>query len=413
MITLNTTQQKFVDEATEAMSVPGLYTLCGYAGTGKTSCLAHLYDIDPELIFLTPTHKAKGVLKSKLGAGAIVMTTTAYTKSFEGTKLDRMQLAWELAETEAERDKIDKRIIKLKKSGDAQQPVFGDRSRPPELDGMFLKVVVDEASMVTRDDRNKIMANVDAALFVGDGFQLPPVTKQGEQNQDWFANHRHNWIFEEVVRQSKESGILTLATAVRQATERFELHQWVHDNRKKFGDVFMIDESPRMLKEIAKESAVALSFMNYVVDELSYSVRRVLGHDEHKVIPEDKLYASNNFADYQNKDELSVKSDMTLGKQGSGVWTVRNLTQNFEQVVMVNDAHLVADMENADRKEKRSERGLLIRFDYARTVHSSQGSEWDTVVYKHQGNDYLDEETDNRLVYTAITRASRAFALIK
>ena len=399
------------------MKHEGLYSLCGYAGTGKTTSLKALYKRCPDLLFLTPTHKAKSVLKAKLGDEALVMTTTAYTKSFKGTKMERMELAHFLETDPDKKAKLEKKMKALTKAGKAQEPVFGDRDRPEELIGKFIRVCVDEASMVTKNDRDKILKNADAVLFVGDGFQLPPVSQ--EADQDWFSRRDHNWYFDEVVRQGADSGILDLATQIRHAQGSFDLRRWVKNNREKYDDVFMVDYTDTMLQAISEDDCVALSFMNYVVDEMCYDVRRVLGHEKNCITPKDKLFAANNFGEFCNKDEIVLKGKFGIGDHHDVFGDkprpvdVHNITQGFTLPVLFNDARLVAGLSDSARREKLSNKGLLPRFDYARTVHASQGSEWPTVVYQDEGLNMLEEEEQNRLIYTAVTRAQEQFVLLK
>lgn len=406
-IDLNTTQQRFVDEAAGLAYRPGLYTLCGYAGTGKTTALKFLHHKVPEIIFLAPTHKAKNVLMSKLDTEA-VMTVTSFIKAFQGTKLERLELALAINKDPKEGPKIQKRIDALKRSGNAQQPVFGERSRPPELEGRHVIVVVDEASMVTRTDRDKVMKNCDTAFFVGDGFQLPPVTR--DSSEDWFATYRHNWQFDEVVRQAEDSGILVLANEIRRSRGEFDIRAWVFENRKRYDDIFSITQSGPMLEAIEGPDAVALSFTNAVVDEICYDVRRHFDRDPERIGHDDKLFSANNYDGFQNKDEIQVMGTHSVTDP---VATFTNITQGYNKVVMVNNARIDSDLGSSQRKEALSERGLLPRFDYARTVHSSQGSEWQTVVYEHSNVNYIESPRErNRLVYTAVTRAQERFALL-
>jgi len=413
----------------------------------------HLYDRLPEIKFLAPTHKAKGVLKSKLGVLAEVNTTTSFIKSFKGTRLeqidDRIDMARDRRSTVALLEKRIKGAISksymqalentkkmftdpnclkkfkkerkaLIKSGDAQQPVFhDDLGRGEKEKDNFIMVVVDESSMVTKRDRDLIIQKADSVIFVGDGFQLPPVTRDDDGKQDWFASRRHDWTFNEVIRQAEGSGILSLATALRQSNSVFDIHKWMQKNKNQYNDLFLTNYCDEMLERLDEDDWVALGFMNDNVDNMCYDVRRVLGRDPSVVTPDDHLFCANNFGDFSNKDQIKLVKELKINQNdpifGFGCRPVKviNETKDLMGAPLLNDARLIAGIKTKDRKERLSNRGLLARFDYARTVHSSQGSEWDNVVYEHEGVDFLEDEIQNRLVYTAVTRAKEKFILLK
>ena len=450
---LTTTQQRFVDEATQALQVSGWYSLCGYAGTGKTTTLLNIYERIPTIKFLAPTHQAKNRIKAKLGALADVGTTTSFIKAFKGTRLeqidDRIDMARARGETLRSLDKRikgaqsqaykqalsnlkkmfeDPKCLKkfkrerksIIKAGEAQNPVFHDDLGRDKRDEEHLIVIVDESSMVTKRDRDLITQKADSVLFVGDGFQLPPVSgRDDDADQDWFADRKHDWVFDEVMRQAEGSGILSLATAMRQSDYLFNIHDWICKNKNNYNDLFLANYCDEMLARLNEDDWVALSFMNNNVDNMCYDVRRVLGRNPELVTPDDHLFCANNFGDFSNKDEIKLVKDLRIN-QGDDVFgygcrpvKVINETKDLMGAPLFNDARLIAGLTTAERKERLSNRGLLARFDYARTVHSSQGSEWNNVVYDHDGVDFLDDEIQNRLVYTAVTRAKEAFVLLK
>jgi len=405
-----------------------LYLTDNFIVTHNTTTLMHLYDRLPEIKFLAPTHKAKGVLKSKLEVLAEVNTTTSFIKSFKGTRLeqidDRIDMARDRRSTVALLEKRIKGVISksymqalentkkmftdpnclkkfkkerkaLIKSGDAQQPVFhDDLGRGEKEKDNFIMVVVDESSMVTKRDRDLIIQKADSVIFVGDGFQLPPVTRDDDGKQDWFASRRHDWTFNEVIRQAEGSGILSLATALRQSNSVFDIHKWMQKNKNQYNDLFLTNYCDEMLERLDEDDWVALGFMNDNVDNMCYDVRRVLGRDPSVVTPDDHLFCANNFGDFSNKDQIKLVKELKINQNdpifGFGCRPVKviNETKDLMGAPLLNDARLIAGIKTKDRKERLSNRGLLARFDYARTVHSSQGSEWDNVVYEHEGVDF-------------------------
>ena len=418
-ITLNYDQEVFVNEAAQRLATNGWWTLCGNAGTGKTTCLAQLMALYGNIVFLAPTHKAKSVLQEKLGEEAYVITTTSFTKGFKGTKLERLEFKISDAERSGDADlikKLQRELKKLIKSGTAQEPVFGVRDRSEEDEGKWISVVCDEASMVDIETRDQIIENSDSAIFVGDDFQVPPVVKnpRDQDHQDWFRRANHDWRLHEVVRQAQGSGVLRLATLVREAGADFDfpIRRWMQENEDEWDDLFLLDEGFECYDQALEDDTMMLSFMNDVVDEFSYDVRKSHGRCPKTVTPEDKLFASNNFGeDWKNKDEIQCVENMSI-KPAILTATLNNLTTGMKGQCLINTARLKVGIKASSRREMLSSKGLVLRYDYARTIHSSQGSEWCYVMYRHCGVDRLDTLTHNRLLYTAITRASENFILL-
>ena len=416
---LNPEQETFVTEAVKRLPTPGWWTLCGNAGSGKTTCLSELRNRYPNIVFLAPTHKARSVLQNKLGKEAYVITTTSFTKGFKGTKEERLESDIANAERKGDPDlikKLTKDLRRLIKSGEAQEPVFTLRDRHEDDALRWISVVCDESSMVDLETRNQIIENSDSAIFVGDDFQLPPVTRNGDQDeQDWFRKIKHDWRLSEIVRQAQDSGVLHLATMIREADDKFEfpIRNWMRDNEDDWDDLFILDEDNECYEQASSDDTMMLSFMNDVVDEFSYDVRKSLSRDPKVVYPEDKLFASNNFGeDFKNKDEIQVVSPMNI-EHSVLATTLNNLTTGMKSQTLVNTARLKVKVKASARREMLSSKGLVLRYDYARTIHSSQGSEWFYVMYRHCGVDRLDTLTHNRLLYTAVTRASESFILLK
>ena len=417
-VQFNTQQSTFISGALEKLREYGWWTLQGNAGTGKTTCLIEIYKYFRNIVFLAPTHKAKGVLQAKLGPDAYVITTTSFTKGFRGTLEERIENKIEGARHHGDEKLIktlEKELRKLVKSGRAQEPVFGDRERD---DPHFISVVCDEASMVDLDSRNLIIENSDSAIFIGDGFQLPPVTRNVSDEeairQDWFYRTTHTWHLTEVVRQAEDSGILRLAGLIRDkgGNSPFPIWSWMRDNEHDWDDLYVLDENTDCYQKASDDDTVMLSFMNNVVDEFCYDVRHTLGRDPNVVTSADKLYASNNFANFSNKDEIQVRVE-SFTQVPTVTVPLTNITKGMWECCLVNSARLQVDLTDRERRERLSLKGLVLRYDYARTIHSSQGSEWDYVMYRHAGVDRLDSLTHNRLLYTAVTRAKESFILLK
>ena len=127
-------------------------SLSGAAGTGKTYTIGYwikaLKAIAPDTspTFITPTHKAKRVLKeflSKASVGGEVYT-------------------------------IAQALGKQPIINDEGAEDFQNQGKGNFIQGASL-VVCDEASMVAKDDYQEILESCNKILWMGDRYQLPPV----------------------------------------------------------------------------------------------------------------------------------------------------------------------------------------------------------------------------------------------
>lgn len=146
-------------------------TLCGYAGTGKTTVLSHflssLSDDSRSTIFVVaPTGKAASVLRSK-GIDAMTLHQLIY------------------------------KCVSLKPL------TFERRTRIPEAS----LLIIDEASMLDSTMLADILSFNIPTVFVGDSFQLPPINRDPKLllNPDLLLSTIHR----------SESKIIQLASDIR------------------------------------------------------------------------------------------------------------------------------------------------------------------------------------------------------
>lgn len=158
--------------------------LQGYAGVGKTWVVSHwmqtLIDDRPgiNICVAAPTHKALDVLRSKCGHLPVEFKTVA---SLLGQHISRNEDG-ELTKGESPRD------------------------------WTFDIIVLDEASMVNREQCGKLEAKGWKILYVGDPAQLPPV---GEDTSPAFE-YKTKYLMTEVVRQAADNPVTGIATMLRE-----------------------------------------------------------------------------------------------------------------------------------------------------------------------------------------------------
>jgi len=171
----------FLDSFVESFQTIGC--LQGYAGVGKTWVVSHwMGDLlerkpDTRICVAAPTHKALDVLRSKCGQLDVEFKTVA---SLLGQHISRNEDG-ELTKGESPRD------------------------------WSFDMILIDEASMVNREQCSKLEAKGWKILYVGDPAQLPPV---GEDTSPAFE-YETKFLMTEVVRQQADNPVVGIATMLR------------------------------------------------------------------------------------------------------------------------------------------------------------------------------------------------------
>lgn len=169
-------------------------TLMGFAGTGKTTLMGIVRDMlqfEMPLQFSATTHKAAGVLKSRVGGSVSTVNS----------------LFGIIVEQDLDADRYDV-SVKRRREGD-------DRLVRGSL------VVIDEASMLSEENFRDVMGRCREhgckVLFVGDPAQLAPV---GEDDVSVvFRQDAGRTVSLTEVERTDDGGILAEATAVRNGAE--------------------------------------------------------------------------------------------------------------------------------------------------------------------------------------------------
>lgn len=378
------------------MSVPvedrQVFTLCGFAGTGKTTLVRHLVN---ELISehghgavrtIAPTGKAASVLRRR-GMDAMTVHKLLYVPT---TTYDRethvASLTWEL------------RDLQL------------------ELDGVHL-LVVDEASMVDVELTRDLLDTGKKILAIGDPFQLPPV-RSGEAGERLLLDHRTapDAMLTEVTRQAHDSPVLHLATVIRENRELL---------RGRYGDSVVLATGDAGGLTFTGESPFIVG-RNRTRHAWNHSVRRIIGRQGWEPEPGDRLLCRRNdrrtglingevfiachvhpVAPSAERVTITIKSELDSSLDDV------NLASTMEQ-----DVHAWTHLfrgEEGERELGRKPFGARrqcqeLTYGYAITCHASQGSEWPAVVVIDESKVFGADRW--RWLYTAITRASERVAVI-
>jgi ATP-dependent exoDNAse (exonuclease V) alpha subunit len=396
----------------------GVVVISGYAGTGKTTCLGVLGE-EERLTVLAPTGKAAMRVREATGMDASTIHRWLYT-TVEDPNTGRL-------------------------SFEVKDSLAVPRSK---------LVFVDEASMVgikIFSDLWRAAKKFDFNLvFLGDGFQLPPVAEDDGPIFNLLAPDapfHYRVQMNEVVRQALDSPIIRASMRCRD----------LRDNLSFLGtDIPVVDAKDLVAKgvETWRQGGAVICHRNVTRHSLNNDIRRSLGHGDQVVAGEPLMVLFNNYEiDAYNGEILTVDSSPRM--LGSRPYPVRdrhanetmNMTFYRTTVHTVTGEHQVAfaDKEvfgqsapigmkairlagkdltrNLKVKEQEEISGgwvdtstrqqiapdpvINANLGYALTAHKAQGSEFPTALVALEGSVRLHSEEGRRWVYTSLTRAKR------
>jgi exodeoxyribonuclease V len=367
------------------------FVLGGYAGTGKTTVsarLPQLLGIDPDDVqFLAPTNQARAVLRRKMAGAAPCRTVFSYLYLPHPVHCTDCPEHPERAARRPADSPAPECHVALREDGCCRL----ERSTRDSVE--FPLVVVDEASMLRRDEYERLLSVAPRVLLVGDPGQLWPVDRA---NPTFSAVGEPDRVLQRIMRQGEGSEILTLAEAVRQGRPLPPARDPVGgDVRYLRGEVARPDRVPWEWVE-ADGSAGTLNAVivqsNAARRAVNAARRAALGRGGPVAVAGDAVQATRRLAEGQlyNGQFLTVSRD----QRGAEVH-VRD-EHGREYRVWLGDRTVDAD-------------GAPLNYAHAFTAHKAQGSEWDTVlVYPPRVG---TPEDIRRWTYTAFTRARRVLAL--
>ncbi len=420
----------------ESTSDKKLFVMNGYAGTGKTSLVSALTQVlgkfNYKTVLLAPTGRAAKVISGYSKRRAFTIHKMIYIYKH-----------------------VNGRSMFVLKKNTLSNTLF----------------IVDEASMIGDNsymDKKSLLDDLIeyvyegkkcSVIFVGDTAQLPPVGEEMSRALDpkflestFYAEVFH-YRLTEVVRQTKESGILFNATKIRNKITDKELLPLV--SNQQFSDVVRVvgndlqDELESSYSGKGVENCIVLCRSNKRANMFNQHIRARILYKEEEIDAGDLMMVVKN-----NYHWLSDKSKAGFIANGDIIELLR-ITRTEElygfkfataevqlidypdeepfEVKLMLDAIMVEStslpreelkklfyaideeyLEEYPGRKDRMEKvlkdpyfnALQVKFSYAVTCHKSQGGQWDT-VFIDQG--YLTKEMVNveylRWLYTAFTRA--------
>ena len=416
----------------------------GYAGTGKTTVIS-------SLVRVLPLFNLRYALLAPTGRAAKVISSYAERKAFTIHKIIYRQVA----------DPKSGELKFVRQKNYFKKTVF----------------IVDEASMISDDQgffNSGLLSdlidfvfehNSNKLIFIGDNAQLPPVGSPGSPGLDLhylklnFGLDATEVELVDVVRQEKESGILSNATNLRKSV--FEEKKKVHFETASYGDIFRmnhqkLEEGIRYAYEkFGMEETAIICRSNWQAVQYNEYIRRNILFKEDEIEAGDIIMVvRNNYfvldpdsaaGFIANGEFAEVRKIVTFEEEYGFRFAEIELQlidypemEPFQAKVFLdtlhsNTASLSAEEGNKlyhqirekymDIKSRKKFKeaiqadeylnALQIKFAYALTCHKSQGGQW-KAVFVDEGN-RKDSEVDVehvRWLYTAVTRAEKEVYLI-
>lgn len=445
-----------------------VFILRGYAGSGKTTLLKglvnYLNDQNINFRLMAPTGRATKVLQSKTRHGATTIHKGIYC--FEKLLIEN---------DESNEDFRIKYIFPLLVDNDSSKILTST------------VVIIDEASMISNSKANHelfsfgsdillqdLLTHVfkgrdNKIIFVGDPAQLPPVTdnKSYALDKDYFIEKGFKaemYEMTEVVRQTKDSSILTFANSIREL-----LHRDVKERNNLVLqpnniDVFLrnsstlIDEYVEQNPSLSFNNSAVICYSNATAHSYNEAIRNRFGFNNDILNPGELLMITQN--NYSNPDVELFNGDIikvisisqTPEIFNVPVYIKVNGVQNkihveliFRELVFAHESgeefkmkiienmlynnhtgltleevkalYINFKMQNPDVKDKSPDlklriksdpyfNALRVKFAYAITCHKAQGGEWEKVMIDYSGRIGLNNDC-LRWIYTATTRSKQ------
>lgn len=449
-----------------------IFIFKGYAGTGKTFLIKVLCDYlsanKLPFILMAPTGRAAKGIKEKTKRNASTIHKAIY--SFDELKSIEVK--------NADEEVIMKYYFDIKTNIDSFNCVY----------------IVDEASMLSNihserefynfgsgfllDDLFKYIdinskINKRKIIFVGDNAQLPPVGSNFSfaLNENYLKEQYNlnstNYEMTDVVRQTKDSGILITATNIRIMIKNKVFNQIKLE--KKHNDIVSIrtenilEEYVKVTKNELGSDTIIIAYSNAQANVFNRLVRQHFFKNKKSISNGDVIMVVQNNYSYEfelfNGDfgtiesvsekleerniHLKKEKETTIIKLAFRDVVIKFSNSNgeyyfikckiFENLLISSEREITPDETRAlfvdfIIRHKSLKQGspefklsiskdpyfncLKIKYGYAITCHKAQGGEWKNIVLDFNLKRSLLNEDSFRWIYTAITRAKETLFTI-
>ncbi|MEI6327035.1 MAG: AAA family ATPase [Candidatus Roizmanbacteria bacterium] len=351
-------------------------SLGGYAGTGKSTLVAHLRkslgELDAKLKvgFVSYTGKAARVLKNKLRDQDAIQPgdTVGTIHSLIYTPLmdDKENIiGWDKKET------IDRTLL-----------------------------IVDEGSMVDERIWTHLLSYRVPILVVGDHGQLPPIQGSFSLMSDPHIRLDH------IHRQAAENPIIELSI---QAREHGVIRMGTYSDTVIKYDMASSDSQDSMQELLAKydNQTLVLCGFNATRSKLNKHIRGLLGFESSEPVRGDRVIClrNNNKVKIANGMLGTIRSIEPMSED----WYVATIAMDDMDKVysgrIAREQFGATAALNFTSNRAATATGDLFDFGYATTVHKAQGSQAKRVILFEERSKHMDDLMWRRWLYTGITRA--------
>lgn len=285
--------------------------------------------------------------------------------------------------------------------------ILNDNGRPKmtlvkelkyKLEGNIKLIVVDEASMVDKKTAEDLLSFGIPVVALGDLDQLPPVF-----GNPYFLKSP-DVVLAKIMRQAEGNPIVWLANEVRNGRPL---------TRGQYGKSIVMSRKnikPNMLKcaniILTGTNRLRYNINSYYREEIKNIKRLEYPHVGEKII-----CRKNNWAKSVDGVYLTNGTQGTVEKIYNDTYDGKSMVMDFKvdflkesfKNIKFDYKHLYAQPSDDGNDKFGSRINNIMEFAYAITVHASQGSQYDTVMYMHE--DTGSSELMRKQIYTAITRA--------
>lgn len=250
-------------------------------------------------------------------------------------------------------------------------------------------VIIDEYSMLPEEIIRDIEEVSNKVLYLGDPFQLPPVSGECTLKPDYFI--------EEIHRQALESPIIRYSTDVRQgkALAFCDHPEFTYQPKNKV-DPELYEQADQVIVGLNKT-------------RVGFNARF-----------REKLGLTGTIYPVRGEKLICLKNNHRLGLFNGMIGEATSDCRHvgFEELKLDFDGFNGLEVWNGDFKlQTKPPQGINKKFDrfdyaYAITCHKSQGSEFDDLLIYSQPIGSNDTEK-RRWLYTAITRGKKKVTLVQ
>lgn len=312
-------------------------------------------------------------------------------------------------------------------------------------------VLVDEVSMLDNSLYQQLVESAEYGkkmlLFIGDRGQIPPVN--GGESVLFTMDLTNNFNLKDIIRQASGNPIINIAKKVRM-NEPFAKLTEVDENGN--GVIFLkinteiklletyfnsknFDVNPNFVKVLAYTNN-AVKYYNNKVRELIYGKNVPILNVGEKMVCNKPIVDSKNKVILNNNDEFEIvsyvlKTDRTklklsyyetIVKSEGKLYVIKILAEKSIPAFEKELARLKRYAELAPLMKKRYEwvkyhkfnaKFADVAYNYALTVHKSQGSTFDNAIVINCDIKRMYNIIErNKLLYTAMTRAKNKLFMI-